>query len=125
MPLAAVVAPDMNSPQNSITPADYASPEQIDRNLERLRKIPDRGRTGNLLADWDAQERHAAQERRRLEWEEIDRRDALRAESETGAGLVLDGWVGSVEAPAPVAPAAPQAAFDFHARGDDLPLFAT
>lgn len=123
------------NPGNSISRDDFATPEQIDRNLERLRKIGDRNRTGNLLADWEAEERERAAkeraERYRLQDEEFDRRQALRAGggdlADDSAGLVLDGWVGSVAPAAPVVPSvipAGNACFDFHARGDDLPLFA-
>ncbi len=123
------------TPGNSISRDDFATPEQIDRNLERLRKIGDRGRTGNLLASWEADERaRAAKERAefyRLQDEEFDRRQALRARggdlADDSAGLVLDGWVGSVTPAAPVVPAvipAGNACFDFHVSGEDLPLFA-
>ena len=102
----------MSAPQNSLTPADYATPEQIDRNLERLRKIGDRGRTGNLLAEWEAKERE-------------DRRRQLEAEFDARQALRLGQPVDEPAAPVVVTPPKPaQENFEFHARGDDLPLFA-
>lgn len=46
----------MNKPSNSLSPADFASEEQIARNLERIRRIGDRGQTFELFED----ERQAA-----------------------------------------------------------------
>ncbi len=70
---------------NSIRREDFASEEQIDRHLCRLRERGDRGQTGNLFAGIPPAE--PVQER--------------------------------------AAPAKPgQDSFEFHARGDDLPLFA-
>ncbi len=136
----------MNTPENSISPADFATPEQIDRNLERLRKIGDSGRTGNLLADWEAGERERAAkerfERYRLQDEEFDRRQALRlADPETELRelwtakgvpierqneLIADATA-KAQPGAQVGPftvPAGNACFDFHASGEDLPLFA-
>jgi hypothetical protein len=123
----------MSDNKNTMTPDDYATPEQIDRSIERLRKRGDRGQTGNLLAGWEAEERARAAkecaEFYRLQDEAFDRRQALRARggdlADDSAGLVLDGWVGSV---APVPPAvipAGNTVFNFHADGSDLPLFSS
>ncbi len=94
---------------NSIRREDFASEEQIDRHLCRLRERGDRGQTGNLLGAWES--------------EESARRRADRAR----ADLEFDRRHPELS-PAPVLPVVPKAAqegFDFHARGDDLPLFAS
>ncbi len=38
------------TPENSISREDFASPEAIERNYQRLARIGDRGQTGNLFA---------------------------------------------------------------------------
>lgn len=90
------------TPANSIQPADFASPEAIDRNLKRLAQIGDRGATGNLFAAADQQPAASALGR-------IDSERARVAES----------------APAAPEPSASQSVLSIFASGDDLPLFSS
>ncbi len=84
---------------NSISREDFASPEAIDRNIKRLEKIGDRGRTGNLFAAADQQAAAAA----------LGRIDAERARAAE---------------PVEPLPEARQDVLSIFASGDDLPLFS-
>lgn len=63
---------------NTITQDDYATPEQIARNLDRLRRLGDVGQTGNLLAEWDAAERQASMAARLAHYAAAERERAAQ-----------------------------------------------
>lgn len=88
---------------NTIRPEDFASPEAIERNLQRLVRLGDGGRTGNLFALPVDQPVVAALDRLDLQACEVVR----RAESK------------------PAQPSAPQSVLSIFASGEDLPLFSS
>ena len=67
---------------NTLTREDFASEAQIARNHARVADLTDR--TGNLLADWDAEQRAVADARRAAYLAERNRRDAERARIHAG-----------------------------------------
>lgn len=90
------------NPSNSISREEFASPEAIERNYQRLARIGDRGRTGNLFAAPDAQA--AASALGRIDADMQARADAAAAEPP---------------------PAPRQDVLSIFASGDDLPLFSS
>jgi len=62
-----------------MTSADYATPEQIERNRQRLEHIGDVNQTGNLLFEWETSERARIENERRDAYAEMDRRREAEA----------------------------------------------
>lgn len=70
-----------------LTPEDII---KIDKNRARLERIGDRACTGNLLADWEAEQRAAENAARQAYYDEQDRRrQAEEAQHSVGADLPL------------------------------------